>query len=85
MSLYLRALEQGDGTWTCRFGLEELGVEPNLDAALYRLVRTASSRDGRHAYLIFLHHADGRFESRHASDPLPGEVGWAPRTPPIEP
>ncbi len=85
MSWYLRAVEQVDGQWSCRFGRQDLGVEPDREAVLRKLVQTAGDLGGRDRFVIYLHHADGKFESRHATDPLPDEVGWAPNEPAHEP
>lgn len=73
VSWFLRALEQADGHWLCRFGLEELGTQPDEPSALRYLGEAASARGGRESFLFFLHRLDGTIESRPATDPLPGE------------
>jgi hypothetical protein len=73
MSWFLRAVEQHDGRWTCRFGREELGTHPTLPVALHHLVEIAIELGGRENFDFHLHHLDGTFEHRPATDPVPGE------------
>lgn len=76
-SWYLRAIEQPDGQWECRFGRETLGLRPDLVSALHHLVEVATAQGGRHLFELYLHHLDGRIESRQATDPLPWRRGIA--------
>jgi hypothetical protein len=73
MSWFLRAIEQPDGRWLCRFGREEFGVMPDELSALRHMVEAASALGGRASFLFYLHRLDGTIESRPATDPLPGE------------
>jgi hypothetical protein len=74
---YLRAIEQSDGQWECRFGRETLGLRPDPVSALHHLAEVATSLGGRHLFELYLHHRDGRVESRAATDPLPVRRGIA--------
>jgi hypothetical protein len=73
VSWFLRAIEQADGHWVCRFGREEFGTMPDEPSALRRMVEAASALGGRESFLFYLHRLDGTIESRRATDPLPGE------------
>lgn len=76
MTWFLRALEQDDGSWACRFGAIELGVMPDESSAVAFLADTAAARGGRDRFEIYLHHLDGRLDRRPASAGLPeGEPG----------
>ena len=74
MTWYLRATERPDGTWECRFGGQEFGILPSLPLALDYLAEAASELGGRDIFVFYLHHLDGRIETRRATDPVPGEV-----------
>lgn len=73
MSWYLRAVQQRDGSWVCRFGHQEFGTMPNLTLALHQMAEAATQLGGRDIFTFHLHHLDGKVEARHASDPVPGE------------
>lgn len=70
---YLRALEQEDGQWVCRFGPRDFGVMPDESSALQRLAWMATQLGGRDLFRFYLHRRDGSVEARSATDPLPGE------------
>jgi hypothetical protein len=70
---YLRALEQQDGQWACRFGPEQFGTYPTLTSALQHMAEAAIALGGRELFSFHLYRRDGSFERRLGSDPVPGE------------
>jgi hypothetical protein len=70
---FMRAMEQDDGQWICRFGREEFGTFTDLDSALWQLATAATALGGRELFYFHLHRRDGSFESRPGTDPVPGE------------
>jgi hypothetical protein len=74
MSWYLRADEQQDGSWVCRFGSQQFGTLPTRTLALHLLAEAATLLGGREIFSFYLHHVDGKVEARPASDPVPGEM-----------
>jgi hypothetical protein len=70
---FMRALQQDDGQWVCRFAHQEFGTFPDLDSALWQLTAAAMALGGRELFRYYLHWRDGYVEERLATDLLPGE------------
>jgi hypothetical protein len=70
---FLRAVEQPDGRWRCRLGSQELGDQPDENAAVRHLARAATALGGRDMFDFHLYRGDGSVYLRRGTDPLPGE------------
>jgi hypothetical protein len=73
VSWFLRAIEQTDGQWICRFGIQDFGTMPDETSALLQLATAATALGGRELFHFYLHRHDGSVESRRGTDPVFGE------------
>jgi alkyl sulfatase BDS1-like metallo-beta-lactamase superfamily hydrolase len=73
VSWFLRAVEQADGRWVCRFGKHEFGAQPNLTLALHLMAEAATQLGGRENFTFYPHHLNGGVEVRPGTAPVPGE------------
>lgn len=70
MALFLRAVEQADGSWVCRRGRYDLDNHRYLHAALEHLQRLASGLGT--STRLFVHRRDGSIER------IPGPIAPEP-------
>ena len=63
MAWFFRAVEQSDGSWLCRRGLDVFDTHPSLELAIEHLGELAA--DAQPAQL-YVHRVDGQVEGRGA-------------------
>jgi hypothetical protein len=59
MAWFLRAIEQDNGSWECRWARAVYGIEPDIEAAVQRLHTLAHSLAVAGSFELLLHHLDG--------------------------
>ena len=70
---FMRAIEQDDGHWICRFGRKEFGTFTDLDSALWQLTAAAVDVGGRDMFRFYLRRRAGSVERGPGTDPVLGE------------